>query len=142
MVKHTFDYGITHTWLVDGSILQVEAQGDMRREAIDSWANSILLALDAWPEDKPIFVLHKLDHPNQGFTPYSRKRAQDLTNAVPKDRPSYAAVVLRNNFVNTVIAFFLRSLRGRGANHEEQVFADYDAALDWLKERQTTLTNQ
>ncbi|MFW5696465.1 MAG: hypothetical protein ACOCXR_01625 [Phototrophicaceae bacterium] len=130
--REEFDYGISRYWIEDGRICVIETQGDMRREAIDTWANAAVSLLEIWPADRPYALLHKLDSPGQGFTPYSRKRAQDIMAALPGDRVAYTAIVLADTFVNRVIGFFLRSVRHTGKEQKERVFVDMDDARHWL----------
>ncbi|MFW5696466.1 MAG: hypothetical protein ACOCXR_01630 [Phototrophicaceae bacterium] len=138
----TFDYGISRYWIADGRIAVIATEGNMRREAIDSWAEATLGLMDIWPEGQPYAHIQKLDAPGQGFTQYSRQRTQELIARLPSDRPCYTAVVLADAFINRVFGFFLRTVRHNGKQQQERVFFTLDEAQAWLLEKLDALEDE
>lgn len=131
-----FSYGIERWWLDDGAIAVVKTQGDMTHDAIDAWADLLIAMLHQWANGsrRPIAFLHDLTHPNQGLTPYSRKRVNDVLAAIPDAETTFTAIVLPNTFINRIISMFVRSSPFRQNNHQTRVFTDLDTARDWLRE--------
>ena len=64
MTVHTIDnaegyqYGISRSWLDNGQIALIKTQGDMSRNAINTWATLLILTLQDWDKEKPIALLH------------------------------------------------------------------------------------
>ncbi|MDX1995019.1 MAG: hypothetical protein SF029_21745 [bacterium] len=137
-----YPHGISREWEDDRRIVIISTQGDMSQAAIDVWANLVIRTVQEWPHTEPVYILHDLSSRNQGFTPYSRKRAEDTYRAVQPDQMVYIAVVLRDGFINNLISVFLRRRKGARQNIREQVFTSRFTALDWLRGvRQTQITS-
>ena len=126
------DFGVITGWIDDRQIFFIRTDGDMKREAVDGWADTLITIVDSWSDKQPIAVLQNLSHPNQGFTPYSKARTTDIFNAVPKNRVAYCAVVMQETFVNRIIGFFLNSIRNRDGM-TIRIFTDCEEALTWLR---------
>lgn len=131
-IEH-YDFGITREWIDEGHIVVITTQGDMRRDAIDAWVNVSLDTLSLWQVDRPILVIQNLSSKMQGFTPYARKRSEDIL-AQLSDRPCYTALILPNTFIFRVIGFFVG--RQRVDKHQEnRVFTNVEEGLAWLRQK-------
>jgi hypothetical protein len=134
-----YNYGISCSLLDKGQIVLIKTQGDMSRNAINTWASLIILTIQDWDKEKPLAVLHDLTHPNQGLTPYARERTAELLKHIPNTCQTYSAVVLPPTFMNRIIDMFVRTPIFRHPHHEIRVFVDTETGLTWLREK---LANQ
>lgn len=133
----TYDFGIERYYLDDGKIGVIATEGDMRRAAMDMWAEVCIDLLKTWPPGQPVYAILKLDGPKQGFTNYARQRSYNVIEAMPNDTPVYAALILKDSLVTRIMSGFLATVR-RGKRRRERIFADFDEAYNWLKEMQRT----
>lgn len=131
----TFDYGITREWLDGGALVVIRTQGDMRRAAIDAWAQVVQSTIDVQRERDVLAVLHDLSHPSQGFTTYSRQRALDTLAMIPKNKSAYTALVLRDKLETQLIKIFLSTLGKLLSKHQIRVFYALDDGIAWLRAR-------
>jgi hypothetical protein len=130
-----YDYGISRLWLDKGQIVLIKTEGNMSRNAINTWASLLILTLQDWEKKAPIAALLDLSHPNQGLTPYTRERTAELLKHIPTNRPSYSAVVLPPTFMYRIIEMFVRTPIFRHPCHEIRVFTDKALGLAWLREK-------
>jgi hypothetical protein len=130
-----YNYGIARSFLNDGRIVVVKTEGDMSRNAINTWASLLVLTMQEWKSEHPLAVLHDLRHPNQGFTPFARKRTLDVVKARPKHLTVYSAILLPPTFMKRIIEMFLRTPIFRQEGLYVQVFSDNEDALAWLREQ-------
>lgn len=131
----TYGYGITRSYIDNGNIIIFRTQGDMSRDAINTWASMLILTMQEWKSERPIAALHDLTHPNQGLTPHARERTIDVMKRRPKGLTIYSAVVLPNTFMHRIIDMFLRTPIFHQAGHEVRIFPSESQALDWLREQ-------
>jgi hypothetical protein len=131
----TYDYGICRSWLDEGRIVLIKTEGDMSRNAINTWASLLILTMQEWEKEKPLACLHDLTHPNQGLTPYTRARTADILKAIPNTRPMYSALVLPPTFMNRIIEMFIRTPIFRHPCHEIRVFGNVESGFAWLREK-------
>jgi len=106
----------------------------MSREAIDTWAATVMAENRKWPKDQIFLVMH--DFEGQGMTPYSRRRAEEINAAAPDYLFGRAAIVLPSGLMGTAIKAFaqLSFFRTKG-RVEGKFFSDSESALAWLEER-------
>lgn len=129
-----YEYGIVRYWLEDERIVVVKTQGDMSRNAINTWASLLILTMQEWKSERPIAVLNDLSHPSQGLNAHSRERTIDLLNHIPKNQKVYSAVILPNTFMFRIIDMFLRQNVFRRPDYEVQVFNNQEAGVAWLRD--------
>ena len=127
-----FEFGLIREWIDDGGIAVIHGQGNMARKAVDAWADLVLRTAHEFPEGQPVYLLHNLTHPDQGFTPYAKRKTEELYDYAP-DVPIYSAIVLRNTIINRLISLFVQSISPRSRNVRQQVFISEEAALSWLR---------
>ena len=130
-----YNYGISRSWLDKGQIVVIKTEGDMSRNAINTWASLLILTIQDWDKEKPLAALHDLSHPNQGLTPYARERTAELLKQLPNTRQNYSAVVLPQSFMFRIVEMFIRTPIFRHPCHEIRVFTNRETALAWLREK-------
>lgn len=133
----TLTYGISRTYLEDGKLVVIASEGDMRREAVDFWANTVIETYRGWQQGSPLLVLHDLSHKNQGITPYAMRRTEDTLEGLPKDDDfsGRAAILIRDGLVARIGAVLVNRLRKQThARFEIRFFFGQEAALAWLGE--------
>jgi hypothetical protein len=130
-----YNYGISRILLDNGRIVLIKTNGDMSRNAINTWASLIILTIQDWDKEKTLAVLHDLTHPSQGLTPYARERTTELLKYIPNTLQTYSAVVLPPTFMNRIINMFIRTPIFRHPCHEIQVFRDTESGLAWLRKK-------
>lgn len=130
-----YNYGISRAWLDSGRIVLIKTEGNMSRNAINTWATLLILTMQDWDKEQALAVLHDLTHPNQGLTPYTRERTAELLKHIPNTRPMYSAIVLPATFMHRIIDMFVRTPIFRHPCHEIRVFADTESGLAWLREK-------
>lgn len=128
-------YGTQRYWLDDGQIVVIYGGGNMARAAVDVWANAMLNTMTHFPGDT-IYIVLDISHPNQGFTPYARAKAEEIYAQVGQ-RTVYCAIVLRNSIIAPIISAFVRYFPRRRLNIYQQIFTDKDAAFNWLRQQRT-----
>lgn len=133
-IEH-YSHGITSKVIDDGSIVIVRTQGDMSRNAINTWASLLVLTIQDWKSKRPIAIINNLSHARQGLTPFSRERAHDIIKAIPADKTVYGAVVLPKTFMYHIIDMFSRSNIFRKQNLEMRLFNCETQAIAWLREQ-------
>jgi|GEM_PF-1287366 len=121
-------------YTMDDVIHIVASEGNMRREAIDAWADMIREVVDYIDPDEPMFIIVDLSAPSQGFTPYGGTITRRLLQYVIERRNarSYIGMVLSNSFINQIIATFFQQILSR-TNYRRQAFTDPEQALDWMQ---------
>jgi hypothetical protein len=134
-IEH-YDFGITREWIDDGHIAVITTQGDMRRDAVDTWVNICLDTLNNWHTDRPILSIQNLSAKMQGLTPYSSRRSEDILAQIPPHKPCYIALILPNTFISRVIGLFMLARQRFNKDQESRVFTNLGEGLDWLKEKQ------
>lgn len=130
-----YGYGITRTLIDDNTIVIVRTQGDMSRNAINTWASLIILTMQEWDSERPLAMLHNLSHPQQGYTPFSQKRTQDIVNARPEGLKVYSAVVLPRTFMYHIIEMFSRTPIFKASGQLIKFFNTEAQAIIWLREQ-------
>lgn len=130
-----YSFGITRSMSKDGHITIIRTEGDMSRDAINTWASLLILTMQEWKSDRPLALLHDLTHPNQGLTPYARERTIDLVKRCPKGLIVYSAVVLPRTFMHRIIDMFLRTPIFHQPGHEICIFPAENLAIEWLQEK-------
>lgn len=129
-----YKYGITRSFIDNGRIVLVKTEGDMSRDAINTWASLLVLTMQEWNSEQPLAILHDLTHPAQGLTPFARERTADVVKARPKHLKVYNAVLLPPTFIKRIIEMFLRTPLLQNDGQYIRVFSDEDEALVWLHE--------
>jgi hypothetical protein len=129
-----YSYGITRSFLDGGHIVAIQTEGDMSRNAINTWASLLVLTMQEWKSERPLAVLHDLTHPNQGLTPFARERTMDVLRARPKDMEIYNAILLPPTFIYRIIEMFLRTPIFQQDGLYIEVFSRKEEALEWLQE--------
>ncbi len=128
----SYDYGIIRSEIADGRIIVVRTQGDMSRNAINTWASLLILTMQDWKSEQPLALLHDFRHPRQGLTPYTRERTLDVLQQRPSDLTVYSAVLLPNTFMKRIIDMFLRTPAFHKKGHTVRIFHCENQAIDWL----------
>ena len=133
--SENYSHGITRSFIDDGRIVLVETEGDMSRNAINTWASLLVLTMQEWPTERPLAILHDLTHPAQGLTPFARERTADVVKARPDGLVVYNAVLLPPTFIKQIIGMFLRIPLLQKDGQYMKVFSDKDKAIAWLREK-------
>lgn len=129
----TFGYGVKRYTIEQDRIIVIETEGNMSRAAIDTWADLTIQTLQQEDDGTPLLLLQNLSNKNQGFTPYTRKRTDDVLHNYPHRRQTRVATVLPDTFIVRLVKGVLRQ-RGWKATHiQERIFTSYPQALDWLR---------
>ena len=117
--------------LLDGQIL-VFTLTSMTRVAVDTWADTQLRLLQAWPTDRPICILgDQSAMPQLTFSPYMKSRFMDF-GAVSNGKSGRIALVLGKNFFPQIVNLLVRTLPME--KMQVRCFKQRDHALAWLKE--------
>jgi len=133
----TFPHGQTRHYTDGGNIVIIRGSGDMSRSATDVFMNLIVDTMQTWSAGENIYALVDVSHKNQGFTPYSRQRAQDTLRHLPTQGQHYVAVVLSNYIFSRLLNVFLMTQRGKYKNMHLRMFhGDEAEALAWLRQHQ------
>lgn len=137
----TAPHGTRREWLMDETdlapIAVIIGTGQMERAVIDEWADLVIETILTWPpERRPISLLLDLTSDTQGFTPYARKRAEEVYDAVPAGGIVYGAIVIRAGIINSIISLFVRRHQSKAGEIYERVFTALDDALAWLRAQQ------
>ena len=135
MTLEVFDHGISREFLAEGRIVVIASQGDMRRIAVDQWANIVTETYRAWTPGQPILALLDLSAPSQTLTPYARQRADEAYDAADPDTPARGALLLKDGFAMRIISMFVRERKGRHKQSEVRIFVQRTEALRWLHEQ-------
>jgi len=131
----TYKYGITRTLIDGGRIVIVSTEGDMSRNAINTWASLLVLTMQEWDSERPLAILHDLTHPNQGLTPFARERTADVVKAQPEGLSVYNAILLPETFIKRIIEMFLRTPLLHLDARYTKIFSDREEALGWLRDK-------
>jgi hypothetical protein len=127
-----FEFGIRR--YQEGEIIIIESEGNMSRNALDVWTDVVLTSI---PQVKDTaYYLIDLSHPNQGITPYSSSKTQEIMEAIPPEMPVYAAVVLRESILTQMIIRILRPYFRNLKNMDMRFFVSREQAMVWLRTRQ------
>jgi len=130
-------FGIRRYWLPP-HICVIETEGDMSPAAVDLWAEATAEAVLTYPpEQKAIYLLEILSHPNQRLTPYSQQRTRRLYEDIKLTRPVYTAVVPQNTLINQLVSVFVRFLNRSQPLLTQRIFTSKEAAIRWLREQTT-----
>lgn len=137
----SYTYGITRYCLEEGQVLVVASEGDMSREAIDSWAGVVRETMMGYPADRHLFVVLDLSGPRQGLTPHSSYRARELYQLVVSERivGTSVAVILRDSIIAQIISVFARQLASGRRDFHQRIFTNMEAALEWLRSEQAAI---
>ncbi len=136
MTAHNIEelgFGNQRYWVDDGQIVVIYGGGNMSRDSLDIWADAMMSAITHFPGDT-IYLVLDISHPNQGFTPYARAKAEAIYATIGQ-RTIYGAIVLRNSIIAPIITAFIRHFPRRRLNIYQQVFTDKEAAFDWLRQQ-------
>ena len=121
--------GLSRYWLMQHQIVVYEATAAYR-SVVDSWMNSVIDVMEHWPVDRPYLVIHDFRGKNLVFSPYARKRSQDLILISPQ-MPGFAAILIQMSIVGYAIQWFMRT--AKTGSVDNRIFFNFDEALDWLK---------
>ncbi len=123
-------------YTLDDVIHVVSSEGNMRREAIDSWADMVREVVDSIDPDKPMFIIVDLSAPSQGFTPYGGSITRNLLRYVIEQRNaiSYIGMVLSDSIINQIISTFFQQVLNR-SNYPRQTFTNPGEALAWMRQQ-------
>ena len=129
------DYNIG--WYRSGDVDIITSEGDMRRAAIDVWANLLREIIDSKPTSDTHFVLLNLTGPKQATTPYSMQAARQLAQYVmdARDGNTYAAVLMKNALLVGIIRAFFHQFFARQEKLVYRLFTDEAEAMTWLEDR-------
>ena len=130
-----YNHGITRTFIDDSALAIIRTQGNMSRDAINTWASLQVLTMQEWQSKRPIAILNNLSHPQQGLSPFARKRTQDVIKAIPDGMIVYSAVVLPKTFMYHIMDMFLRSKIFKKQTLEIQLFQTEQQAIAYLREQ-------
>ena len=129
--------GLLRYWLFDKQIVVYKATASSR-EVVDAWIDSVKDVMRNWSKTQPYLVIHDFRDHNIAFSPYARSRAAELIK-VGVHVPGYAAIVLPQNFVSTVIRLFMRTQKSHGI--ENRLYFDFEEGLTWLESKMGRLTS-
>jgi hypothetical protein len=136
------NYGIRLEWSPDKRIAIISTEGDMSREAVDTWAELTIRTIGRFTPGQVGYLLFNMTGPKQGYTPYAAKRTLDVYRAIPTYARGYAAIVMRDTLLIRMMTALLRReihlLRG---GIVQKFFLDTDEAEGWLRERMAAQDN-
>lgn len=129
--------GLLRYWMFDKQIVVYKATASSR-DVVDAWIDSVKDVMRNWSTTQPYLVIHDFRDQNIAFSPYARSRAAELIK-VGIHVPGYAAIVLPQNFVSTVIRLFMRTQKSHGI--ENRLYFDFDEGRTWLESKMGQLTS-
>jgi hypothetical protein len=132
------DYGIKLEWSADGEIGIISTEGDMSREAVDTWADLTIRTITQFPTGKTGYLVLNMTGPKQGYTPYAARRTVDVYRAVPAHTRGYAAIVMRDSLLIRMMRALIRKemhlMRG---GVTQRFFTSLDEAMQWIQQCQS-----
>lgn len=130
----TFEYGMQRYYLDDQQMVVVVGGGDMRRPSIDVWAELMVESINSAPDPAFTYMLLDLTNPNQGFTPYTSSKSNEVLHAMHPERFLYLAILYRDSVINNIIGIFLNRLMPSHPRFTYLTFkeAERDSAIAWL----------
>ena len=129
--------GLLRYWMFDQQIVVFKAT-DSSRLVVDAWIDNVKDVMSHWSKTNPYLVIHDFRDHNIAFSPYARSRAAELIK-VPVHVPGYAAIVVPQNFVSTVIRMFMRTQKSHGIDN--RLFFDFDEGRAWLESKMGSLAS-
>ena len=131
-----FEYGIRRYWLDDGHLVVIASEGDMSRAALDRWTGIIIETIGDWSNEGDIYSILDLTGDKQGFTPYSRKSAQDIYNCVGgQERHVIVAIIMKDTIFNKLLNVFLLGMIRGMSNMTQKFFLTHDEGVAWVRKQ-------
>jgi hypothetical protein len=129
------DYGITLHWSEDDRIAIIATEGDMSREAVDTWARLAIKTIQSYKPGEIGYILFNMTGPGQRFTTYGAQRTLDVYRAIPPHLQGYAAVLLADTTITRMMTALLkRELHLLRGGVVQKFFQSYENAEAWLRE--------
>lgn len=126
--------GFTLQWL-DNRQLVVYSLQDANKEAVDTWAGSVANLIRNWPAEQPLALL--LDFTEASYTPYIQQKHQEVYETNPNLMGFYAVVFPERLLQSVKLTFLKRNVKREAkalsADLRGEAFANYDEALNWLR---------
>lgn len=138
----TFDYGTQRYYLDDRRIVVVVGGGDMRRPSVDVWAELMKESINTFPDPAYTYMMLDITHPNQGFTPYTSAKSNEIVREMHPERHLYLAIVYRDSVINSIIGVFLNRIKLGSDRFTYRAFSDSERekAIAWLREQREKTT--
>lgn len=129
-----FTFGITRAWQGDGTIVVIDAGGDMQREAVDQLMKLIIDTVKQTSTHDVIRIVLDFTHPDRQFTPYSWEQLEATFQEIDRIEQTYIAVVVNDPLMFRFTNLLSRRHRRTYDRITEQVFTTKSEALNWLQE--------
>lgn len=122
--------------LYDGKLtIYKVTRGD--RDTVELWAREVVArTTDLQPDVMPL-VLHDFSFPQLDFSPFMRRRAEEVANEIGT-RPVKIAITFPNNtllssLIAQILQNFQRTILRAHPERTVRLFESREAALEWLK---------
>lgn len=122
----------------DDIIILESTQGDMSRQAVDTWLTATTQIFREAEASGVILGLFDTSHPNISITPYARARLTDYNKNYDGGGKIYATLLLSATMLYQFTSIFIRGKAGKRQNITYRAFTDRDKALAWLREQINT----
>lgn len=113
----------------------ISSEGNMRRDAVDIWANLLREIIDSKKSGETLFLVLDLTGPKQATTPYSTQITRGIAQYVIENRDgdTYAAVLMKNDLLVGIIRAFFSQYFARQEKLIYRLFTDKIVGLEWLQ---------
>lgn len=123
--------GLTRHYLHHGQIVVFTFE-NIHQHTMDAWTDAVRNGLAVAPADRPYLSIYNfLPVENPSFTPYTRKKASELTPLMPNIK-GRTALIMRRSLVSQIVSLFLRT-QGNQAR-KRQVFFKLEDGIKWCEE--------
>ncbi len=124
-------YGIEVTWKTPNYAV-VTSQGEMSRQAINAWADTVIATIQTHNSSQPLFLLVDLTHPNQKYSLHGIERSRDVYRSIPHQKSvTFAVAVAQGPVHHLAMIFLTRVFVGDGVTYK--VFGTASEAGAWLQ---------
>ncbi|MDX1995020.1 MAG: hypothetical protein SF029_21750 [bacterium] len=130
-----YPYGIRVEWLDNNQIAVISTEGNMSRDAVDTWADVTLQTINNYPGNRGYFLFDMTGR-DQTYTPYGVWRTEKLVKSIPPEKHGYAAIVLKQHqdlLSRHLLDVIEAIVRIRSRQIKTKFFVYQDEALEWLR---------
>lgn len=118
--------------LADGKI-GIYTVTDPARENIDAWINTMLRYIEAAPPNHRFYTLYDVAYPKMAFTPYIRRRFEEMSRRSGQTTGCTAVVIQRTILAAIARPFIEREMTRRHPTQRIRVFFTIQEGLAWLE---------
>jgi len=123
------EYGIE--WYRLGKIEIISSDGDMRRIAVDMWANLLREIIQSKESSETLYLVLDLTGTKQGTTPYSTQITRGIAQYLVDSREgnTYASVLMKNELLVGIINAIFHKYFARQEKLVYRLFTDKTSGL-------------